>query len=69
MRVIAVSAGTRADTRAFTAQRFGSAPVNVYVSGTQGIDRAFGVVSHPEFRFVTAAGKLTKRVPAGFPFR
>ena len=69
MRVIAVSAGARPDTRAFVAQRFGRAPVDVYVDGTGAIGKAFRVVSHPVFRFVTAGGVLTKRAPAGFPFR
>ncbi|MEI6688442.1 MAG: hypothetical protein WCN97_03675 [Thermoleophilia bacterium] len=67
--MIAVSAGTRADTQAFVAQRFGAAPVDVYVDELHTIDRAFRVVTHPVFRFVTAGGALTKRAPAGFPFR
>jgi hypothetical protein len=66
--VIAVSAGARADTRAFVVQRFGAAPIDVYVDESHAIDRAFRVVSHPVFRFVTASGVLTKRAPAGFPF-
>jgi len=51
------------------AQRFGAAPVTVYVDRTSVIDNAFRVSSHPEFRFVTPGGVLTKRAPAGFPFR
>ena len=50
------------------AQRFGSAPVAVYVDGSHTIDKAFRVVSHPVFRFVTPSGTLTNRKPAGFPF-
>jgi hypothetical protein len=50
-------------------QRFGAAPVTVYVDRSSVIDKAFRVASHPEFRFVTPAGTLTKRAPTGFPFR
>lgn len=50
-------------------QRFGKAPIAVYVDRTRAIGAAFRVASHPEFRFVTAAGTLTKRAPSGFPFR
>ncbi|MCX6391939.1 MAG: hypothetical protein NTX95_05535 [Actinobacteria bacterium] len=50
-------------------QRFGTAPVTVYVDRSSVINTAFRVSSHPEFRFVTASGTLTKRAPAGFPFR
>ena len=67
--MIAVSAGTRADTQAFVVRRFGSAPVRVYVDRTGRIGKAFGVVSHPVFRFVSSQGRLTKAIPVGFPFR
>ena len=50
-------------------RRFGAAPVTVYVDGSGVINKAFRVSSHPDFRFVTAGGTLTKRAPAGFPFR
>jgi len=50
-------------------QRFGAAPVTVYLDRSGAIGKAFRVSSHPEFRFVTAGGTLTKRAPAGFPFR
>ena len=71
MRVIAVAAksAARADVEAFARQRFGSAPVTVYLDPTGAIARAFGVVTHPEFRYVSAAGRLTSRAPGGFPFR
>ncbi len=50
-------------------RRFGSAPVRVYVDRTGRIGKAFGVVSHPVFRFVSSQGRLTKAIPVGFPFR
>jgi hypothetical protein len=71
VRVIAVAAkgSPRADVAAFTRQRFGGAPVDVYIDGSGAINRAFGVATHPTFRFVTAAGRLTTSAPAGFPLR
>ena len=70
MRVIAVAAkgSSPADVAAFTRQRFGSAPVDVYIDSTGAIGRAFGVSAHPDFRFVSSRGRLTTRAPSGFPF-
>ena len=65
---MAAKTATRADVAAFTRQRFGSAPVTVYMDPTGAIARAFGVSTHPEFRYVSAAGRLTARAPGGFPF-
>ena len=67
--MIAVSRGTRAKTAAFVAPYFGRAPVDVYVDGSGSVSKAFRVPYHPDYRFVRASGKLTKRVPSGFPFR
>ena len=71
MRVIAVAArGTRAaDVRRFVRQRFGDAPVAVYVDTTGSIAAAFGVTYHPVYRFVSAQGVLRTRPVVGFPFR
>ena len=67
--MIAVSRGARADTAAFVARYFGRAPVDVYVDGSGSVSKAFSVPYHPDYRFVSASGTLTKRVPSGFPFR
>jgi hypothetical protein len=66
--VIAVSRGSRAETAGFVARYFGRAPVDVYVDGSGSVSKAFSVPYHPDYRFVSASGKLTKRVPSGFPF-
>ena len=63
-----MSFGTPADTRAFVARRFGTAPIAVYLDPSRAASRTFGVASYPEFRFVNARGALTKRAPTGFPF-
>jgi hypothetical protein len=51
------------------ARYFGRTPVDVYVDGSGSVSKAFSVPYHPDYRFVSASGKLTKRVPSGFPFR
>ena len=70
MKVIAVASDSadRADVRRFVRQRFGNAPIAVYLDPTGSISAAFGVSTHPEFRFTTTAGRLTSSPPAGFPF-
>ena len=54
--------------RRFVRQRFGKAPIAVYLDPTGAISAAFGVSTHPEFRFTTSAGSLTSSRPPGFPF-
>ncbi len=58
--------GQRADTAVFVKQRFGNAPIRVYLDTTGTIAKAFGVPAHPAYRFVTAQGRLTTARPAGF---
>ena len=65
---MAARSASRSDVVAFVRQRFGSAPVTVYMDPTGAIARAFGVSSHPDFRYVSAAGRLTSRAPSGFPY-
>ena len=66
---MAAKSAARADVEAFARQRFGSAPVTVYLDRTGSIAASFGVVYHPAFRFVTAQGRLQSRPVAGFPYR
>gem|GEM_PF-2341207 len=61
--------GQRADTVVFMRQRFGNAPIRVYLDTTGAIARAFGVPAHPAYRFVTARGRLTKARPVGFSLK
>lgn len=70
MRVIAVSsAESRADVVRFTRRYFGRAPVTVYWDPSGRSTRAFRAPTYPLYRFVTPAGRLTTKAPAGFPTR
>ena len=68
MIAVAARGSSPADVAAFTRQRLGGAPVDVYIDSTGAIARAFGVSAHPDYRFVSSRGRLTTRVPSGFPF-
>ncbi len=65
---MAAKYASKADVEAFVRQRFGNAPVTVYIDTTGAINRAFGVSTHPDFRYVSSRGRLTSRAPGGFPF-
>ena len=57
----------RADVVAFVRQRFGRAPITVYYDRSGRAQEAFDAPYHPEYRFVTARGRLTATAPRGFP--
>ncbi len=67
--MVAVASGEsrRADVVAFVRKRFGRAPITVYYDKAGRSQAAFGAPYHPEYRFVTARGRLTAKAPRGFP--
>lgn len=70
VRVIAVASpqARRADVVDFVRERFGSAPIAVYLDRRGRIGRVFEAQSHPLHRFTTSAGRLTSVAPSGYPF-
>lgn len=69
MRVVAVASveARRADVVRFVRQRFGRAPVTVYIDRSGRSQAAFRAPYHPEYRFTTKRGRLTAKAPRGFP--
>lgn len=58
----------RADVVAFVRERFGTAPITVYIDRSGRSQAAFDAPYHPEYRFTTRAGRLKPTPPRGFPF-